>query len=143
MSGSELRFVDTNVLVYAHDRSAGVRHAQAKALVEGLWVARTGVVSTQVLQELYVTLRKKVSPALSPDIARAIVDDYRRWHVVVNDDRAVIEASELEERFLISFWDALIVHSALIAGAPVLYSEDLNSGQDYAGVRVLNPFATE
>ena len=133
-------FVDTNILVYAHDRTAGERHDKARELVRDLWASRRGVLSTQVLQELYVTLRRKLAQPLSPSEARSIVDDFRRWKVVVNDDHSLIAASETEERFGISFWDALVIQAAITAGADVVYSEDMNDGQDYDGVKVVNPF---
>jgi predicted nucleic acid-binding protein len=135
---SDRFFVDTNLLVYAHDSSAGVKHDRARGLVERLWQDRTGVISTQVLQELYVSLRKARHP-LSPSDARQIVADYLRWEIVVNTGDSVLEATALEERFRLSFWDALIVQAAAGSGAEILYSEDLSHGQVYGPVRVLNP----
>lgn len=135
---SDRFFVDTNLLVYAHDSSAGVKHDRARGLVERLWHDRTGVLSTQVLQELYVSLRKARHPLPTSD-ARQIVADYLRWEIVVNTGESVVEATELEERYQLSFWDALIVHAAGVSGAETLYSEDLSHGQVYGAVRVLNP----
>jgi predicted nucleic acid-binding protein len=133
-------FVDTNVLVYAHDSSAGAKHERAAALVEQLWDERSGVLSTQVLQEFYVSIRRKVARPLPLDEARRLVDDYRRWELVVNDGESVVGAIDLERRYGISFWDAMIVHAAVASGAAVLYSEDLNHGQRYDEVEVRNPF---
>jgi predicted nucleic acid-binding protein len=135
---SDRLFVDTNVLVYAHDSSAGVKHDKARELIERLWHDRTGVLSTQVLQELYVSLRK-ARHFLSTSDARQIVADYLRWEVIVNTGESVMEAAELEERYGLSFWDALIVQAAATSGAETLYSEDLSHGQLYGAVRVLNP----
>jgi predicted nucleic acid-binding protein len=135
---SDRFFVDTNLLVYAHDSSAGVKHDRARGLVERLWQDRTGVLSTQVLQELYVSLRKARHP-LPASEARQIAADYLRWEIVVNTGESVLEAAELEERYRLSFWDALIVHAAGVSGAETLYSEDLSHGQAYGAVRVLNP----
>lgn len=135
---SDRFFVDTNLLVYAHDSSAGVKHDRARGLVERLWHDRTGVLSTQVLQELYVSLRKARQPLPASD-ARQIVADYLRWEIVVNTGESVLEAAALEERYRLSFWDALIVQAAAVSGAEVLYSEDLSHGQVYGAVRVLNP----
>jgi predicted nucleic acid-binding protein len=134
-------FVDTNILVYAHDASAGVKHERARALVEGLWHSRAGVVSTQVLQELSVNVRKKALKPLGLEATRELVSDYLAWHVVVNDGDAVVVALDLEKRYRVSFWDALIIHAAQVAGAEVLYSEDLSDGQRYGDVRVVNPLA--
>ena len=135
---SDRFFVDTNLLVYAHDSSGGVKHERARGLVERLWHERTGVLSTQVLQELYVSLRKARHPLPASD-ARQIVADYLRWEIVVNTGESVVEAAELEERYRLSFWDALIIQAAGASGAETLYSEDLSHGQVYGAVRVLNP----
>jgi predicted nucleic acid-binding protein len=137
---SDKAFVDTNVLVYAHDRHAGSKHATASALVERLWEARSGVVSTQVLQEVYVNVRRKPEKLLSASEARQLVSDYLRWDLIVNTGESILAAIELEERFKLSFWDALIVQAAQTAGVETLYSEDLADGQRYGSVTVVNPF---
>jgi len=136
-------FVDTNILVYAHDASAGPKHDRARELVEGLWQSRAGVVSTQVLQELSVNVRKKALKPLGLEATRELVSDYLAWHVVVNDGDAVVAALDLEKRYRVSFWDALIIHAAQAAGVDVLYSEDLSDGQRYGDVRVVNPLNEE
>lgn len=133
-------FVDTNVLVYAHDTSLPAKNQVARQLVEDLWESRAGVVSTQVLQEFYVNVRRKVERPLPAAEAKQLVADYLRWEVVANDGSAILEAIELEERFRLSFWDAMIVRAALAAGAETLLSEDLSHGQSYGDVRVINPF---
>lgn len=136
---SDRYFVDTNILVYAHDRSAGAKHERARSLVERLWASREGVLSTQVLQELAVNVRRKAARPLSPEETRDLVADYLSWEIIVNTGDSVVEALELESRYRISFWDAMIVHAAQVAGAGVLYSEDLSDGQVYGSVRVVNP----
>ncbi len=136
---SDKCFVDTNILMYAHDADAGEKHERARALVEELWRDRTGVVSTQVLQELVVNLRRKAARPLDPAAARDVVVDYLAWQVVVNTGESILHALDLEQRYHISFWDALIVHAADVSGASVLYSEDLSSGQRYGAVTVVNP----
>lgn len=120
-------FVDTNILVYAHDRSAGVKHERARAVVEELWDSGNGVLSTQVLQELCINLQKKAARPLATDEMRALVRDYSAWEVVTNTAESIV--------------GALIVHAAESAGAAVLYSEDLSDGQVYGVVRVVNPLA--
>lgn len=137
---SDRYFVDTNILMYAHDTAAGDKHARAKALVEDLWQNRTGVVSTQVLQELAVNLRRKARKPLDAKATREVVSDYLAWQVVVNGGDSILEALEMEARYRISFWDALIIQAAQTAGADVLYSEDLSDGQRYGSVKVENPF---
>jgi len=137
---SDKFFVDTNILMYAHDTAAGDKHARAKALVEDLWQNRSGVVSTQVLQELVVNLRRKAKKALDAKATRDIVVDYLAWQVVVNGGDSILEALDLEARYQISFWDALVIQAAQAAGADVLYSEDLSDGQRYGSVKIKNPF---
>jgi predicted nucleic acid-binding protein len=136
---SDKYFVDTNILMYAHDKAAGEKHERAKALVEELWRDRTGVVSTQVLQELAVNLRRKTSNPLDTKATREVVADYLTWQVVVNAGESVLEALDVEARYRVSFWDALVLQAAQASGAAILYSEDLSDGQTYGGVRVLNP----
>jgi predicted nucleic acid-binding protein len=137
---SDKFFVDTNILMYAHDIAAGDKHARAKALVEDLWLNRSGVVSTQVLQELAVNLRRKAKQALDAKATRDIVVDYLAWQVVVNGGDSILEALDLEARYQISFWYALVIQAAQAAGADVLYSEDLSDGQRYGSVKIKNPF---
>ncbi|PWT83578.1 MAG: PIN domain nuclease [Blastocatellia bacterium] len=138
---SDKYFVDTNILMYAHDTAAGMKHERAKALIEELWRDRTGVVSTQVLQELSVNLRRKARRPLDAKATREIVSDYLTWHVVVNTGESILEALDFEARYHVSFWDALVIHAAQSAGVEILYSEDLSDGQRYSGVLVRNPLA--
>ncbi|HYM61318.1 MAG TPA: PIN domain-containing protein [Thermoanaerobaculia bacterium] len=139
---SDRYFVDTNILIYAHDTAAGTKHERAKALVEELWRERSGVVSTQVLQELCVNLRRKSSRPLNAKAVRELVTDYLSWQVIVNGGEAILQALDFEKQYQISFWDALVVHAAQVSGAEILYSEDLSNGQKYGSVQVLNPFLT-
>ena len=135
---ADVAFVDTNVLVYAHDASEAARQPTAQAVLAELWRTGLGALSTQVLQELYVSLRKARKPMPAAE-ARQVVADYLRWEVVVNNGDSVVEAAELETRYRISFWDALIVQAASTSGVEILYSEDLSAGQAYGSVRVVNP----
>jgi predicted nucleic acid-binding protein len=136
---SDKRFVDTNILVYAHDSSAGVKHRRSLQLVETLWNEGTGALSTQVMQELCVCLRRKVDPPRPPDEIRQLIRDYMSWSVVVNTPDLIVQALDFESRFKTSFWDALILQAAQHCGATVVYSEDLGTGQNYGGIRVVNP----
>jgi predicted nucleic acid-binding protein len=136
---SDRYFVDTNILMYAHDTAAGEKHQRARALVEELWETRSGVVSTQVLQELAVNLRRKARNPLDAKATRDVVSDYLTWQVVVNGGDSILEALDLEAKFQISFWDALVIQAAHASGAAVLYSEDLSDRQTYGVVRVINP----
>jgi predicted nucleic acid-binding protein len=138
---SDRAFVDTNILVYAHDRSAGIKHEGARALIERLWNTGGGVLSTQVLQELCAILRRKVARPWPEEKMQGLIEDYLSWEVVVNTPASVLEALTIETRHQVSFWDALILQAAGSSGATILYSEDFSDGQTYGTVRVVNPFA--
>ena len=131
--------VDANILAYAHDITQGVKHERARELINSLWESGDGVLSTQVLQELCVTMRRKTARPLSSENTRKLLEDYAKSPVVVNAAESVLEALDLETRYQISFWDALILQAAASCGAGILYSEDLAEGQKYSEVRVVNP----
>lgn len=136
-------FVDTNVLVYAHDSREATKQPIAQALLEDLWQTRGGVLSTQVLQEFYVVATRKFTPPMGRGKARDIVDAYGTWPVVQIDLPLIVSASVLEERHTLSFWDALIVEAARRAGATRVVSEDLQAGRRLAGLTIENPFADD
>ena len=136
-------FVDTNVLLYAYDRQAGERRARAATLLRALWQRGGGMLSTQVLKEFFVNVTRKIDPPLAPAKARVVIGDYCTWQVEQTGCDTVLHATELQERYALSFWDALIVAAAAQGGADTLLSEDLNAGQVIAGVRVVNPFADD
>ena len=133
-------FVDTNILVYAHDSSAGAKHERAKQLLAELWGNRMGCLSIQVLVEFYVTVTRKVARPLDNEEAMQIVEELAHWRVHAPRAIDVIEAIRLHRQYNISLWDAFVIWSAASQSCAVLWSEDLNSGQLYAGVRVQNPF---
>lgn len=133
-------FVDTNVLVYAYDRAAESKHDRARDLVQELWNTGRGILSTQVLQEFYVNVRRKTRPPVSQEEARTLIADYLAWDPVVNDGAAVLEAIDVGRRHQLSFWDALIVVAAMRGGASLIYSEDFGHGRKLGSVQVLNPF---
>jgi predicted nucleic acid-binding protein len=136
---SDKCFVDTNILVYAHDRSAGVKHQRAQMLLEQLWDSGRGVLSTQVLQELCINLRRKASQPLPVEEVRQLIRDYSTWEIVTNTAESVLQALDIEMRYKTSFWDALIFQAAESSGASILYSEDLATGQRYGTIQVVNP----
>jgi predicted nucleic acid-binding protein len=135
-------FVDTNILVYAHDRSAGLKHQRAQTLLEQLWDSGQGVLSTQVLQELCINLRRRIHRPLPVEEVRLLIRDYATWEVVTNTPESILQALDIEQRYKTSFWDALILQAAESSGASILYSEDLATGQRYRKVRVINPLIT-
>ena len=134
-------FLDTNVLVYAFDRSDPARHEAARRLVGELIDSRRAVVSVQVLKEFYVVSTRKVAAPLSHDEAVRVVEDLARLTVVEDSLALLARALELAGRNRISLWDASIVAAAAAAGCGALYSEDLAAGATLGGVRVVNPFA--
>lgn len=136
---SDKCFVDTNILVYAHDRSAGVKRQRAQMLLEQLWDSGRGVLSTQVLQELCINLRRKVRDPLPMEEVRLLIRDYATWEVITNTPESVLQALDIEVRCMTSFWDALILQAAESAGASILYSEDLATGQRYGSIQIVNP----
>jgi predicted nucleic acid-binding protein len=139
MSGDRA-FVDTNVLVYAHDASAGIKRDQARSLLIDLWESGRGCISVQVLQEFFVTVTRKVPEPLDVGTAVAVISDLSRWRVHSPSPEDVVAAAELHGRHRVSFWDAMILRSAAALGCRIVYSEDLNHGQDHDGVGVFNPF---
>jgi predicted nucleic acid-binding protein len=133
-------FVDTNVLVYAHDVDAKKKHESAVKLVRDLWERRAGILSTQVLQEFYATITRKIPRPVSKKDARELVHTYTAWRVVVVDAADILIASDFEERLKLSFWDSLILTSALKSNAETLVTEDLQDGFRHKGLIVTNPF---
>jgi predicted nucleic acid-binding protein len=130
-------FVDTNILVYAHDLDAGDKYRIAKDKISGLWHRELlPSISIQVLQEFYVNLiRKRVSAS----VARETVSHYLEWDVIENDRFLFVEGLRWKEKHNLSYWDALILAAACKSKAKEVWSEDLASGRDYDGLRVVNP----
>lgn len=132
-------FFDTNILLYADDADAGAKTGIARALLRGSMAERTGVVSTQVLQEFYVNARKKLQ--LDGAAARARIEVYLAFDVVTVTPALVLAAVDLNRLDSVSFWDALVIRAAEQAGCDTLFSEDLQAGRRFGPVRVVNPFA--
>jgi predicted nucleic acid-binding protein len=130
-------FIDTNILIYAHDLDAGEKHDKASQLIRDIWDRReVPSLSIQVLQEMHVNLvRKGVSVDESVDTVRR----YLAWRVVNNTKTLLRRAFDVQQRWQLSFWDSAVVAAAQQAGASALWSEDLNAGQDYGGIVVVNP----
>ena len=139
MSAELREFVDTNILVYAHDTSAGEKHRRAKELLAKLWITGEGCLSVQVLQEFYVNITRKVKQPLSAEVARRLVEDLATWlvHSPTADD--VVEAIRLHQSAQLSFWDAMILVSAARLHCHTLWSEDLSTGRLIEGVTVRSP----
>jgi predicted nucleic acid-binding protein len=137
---SSFQFVDTNIFIYAYDTSAAEKHTFAKKLVGDLWKNEQGVISIQVLQELFINLTRKVTHPLDLETASKIIADLGHWAVHRPEVQDVLDAIRLHHDKRISFWDAMILVSAEKMGCDRLWSEDLNAGQIISGVKIMNPF---
>ena len=135
------RFLDTNILLYGYDLDAPAKRAVAQSLIEQAWT-RPGhtVISVQVLQEFHVNFVRR---GHSPAEATALVGDFSLWPVIDQSLALFRLGLSLQARWQISLWDAMIVAAAQTSGAKELLTEDLQHGQDYGGIRVLNPFRAE
>ncbi|HEV3321634.1 MAG TPA: PIN domain-containing protein [Solirubrobacteraceae bacterium] len=134
-----MRFVDTNVLLYAisHDPQERAKAARANEILASTDVG----LSVQVLQEFYVqATRESRSDRLTDEQAGALVESFRRFSVQENTVAVMLAAIATKRRFVISYWDAAIIEAGRCLGCQIVLSEDLSDGQDYAGVKVENPF---
>ena len=132
-------FVDTNILVYAFDLSAGPKREIALGLIERLARERTGCASVQVLQEFYVTVTKKLS--MPPDEAARQIERLGYWNIHRPGVADVLAACRTHREHPVSFRDAMVVESANRLGCRVLWSEDLSDGRQWGNATVRNPFA--
>jgi predicted nucleic acid-binding protein len=133
-------FVDSNILIYAHDADAADKHVTSAAHLKELWTSGSGLLSTQVLQEFYVNVTRKIAVPVPAASAREVIRDYASWVESPLTPATVARASEIAEIWQISFWDAMILAAAEQSGAERLLTEDLNAGQKIAGIEIVNPF---
>ena len=137
---TEKVFLDTNILLYAHDLDAEEKRAIATHVVRQLWADRTGILSTQVLYELYLKITTPTSTSAARRDARDLVNAYRVWPVVAIELVDILAASDAEERFGLSFRDAMVVVAALKARADILLTENVPK-EPIPGLEIRNPFA--
>ncbi|MFM2059551.1 MAG: hypothetical protein RLY71_3936 [Pseudomonadota bacterium] len=140
MPSASTVFVDTNVLLYADDAADAVKHRRALDWLQALWLSRAGRLSTQVLNEYYFNATRKLKPPVKQGDARAEVRRYQHWRPWAVDHQTVETAWALESRYGLSYWDGLIVASALHQGCRYVLTEDLQHGQQIDSVQILNPF---
>jgi predicted nucleic acid-binding protein len=133
-------FVDSNILIYAHDLDAGPKQYLAAKWFRELWETHTGRLSTQVLQEFYVNVTQKIKKPLRKSAAREVVRNYSAWVESSITPATVIRASEIGENWQLSFWDGMILAAAEQDQAAELLTEDLTHGQVIAGIKIVNPF---
>lgn len=134
-------FVDTNILLYAHDVSAGDKYRQAKWLVADLWRSGKGCLSIQVLQEFYVTVTQKIPKPVPAETAVQIISSLAEWRLYTPEIHDLLDAVDIQQRHSIAFRDALIICSAVRLDCAIIWTEDLSSGRDYEGISVCNPFS--
>jgi predicted nucleic acid-binding protein len=134
-------FVDSNVLIYAHDADAGSKQRIAADRLGNLWESGAGLLSTQVLQEFYVNVTREIVSPLAAAAAREVVRDYAAWIESSVTAATIVRASEISEVWRISFWDAMILAAGEQSGAEQLLTEDLNAGEKIAGIEIVNPFS--
>ena len=132
------RFLDTNILLYAYDLDAGIKRERALEIVEQGWkqLGQTAV-SVQVLQELHVNMERRGIPRLE---IHQLVRDYTLWPVVENTLSLLQGGIAEQSRWQLSLWDSMILAAARASGASQLITEDFSHGQDYGGIKVINPF---
>lgn len=133
-------FVDTNALVYDLDRRDPDKQQRASEWIASIWDRRRLRTSIQVLSEFYNTITRKLDPGYPAAAARELVTAYLAWHPVPVDEHLIQHALELDERLSLSWWDSLIA-AAQLQACDYLLTEDLQDGQDLAGVSVVDPFA--
>ena len=133
-------FFDTNILAYEFDKSEHRKQALAVNLINEWRPSGRMIISTQVLQELYVVLTQKLKPPLKEEIAEEIIQNYSKLDVVIVDPSLILNGISIKRKYKISFWDALIVAASRRAGCKILFTEDLSHGMKIEGIEIVNPF---
>jgi predicted nucleic acid-binding protein len=133
-------FLDTNILVYAFDAMEGLKHEKAKLLIEKLWDTKTTWLSVQVLLEFHSATTRSRSMSFSVKESQAVIRTFLYWKVYSPKASDVLNAISIQKRYHFSIWDAMIIQSARACGCRVIYSEDLNHGQEIEGMKIVNPF---
>ncbi|MGH7332239.1 MAG: PIN domain-containing protein [Candidatus Rokuibacteriota bacterium] len=133
-------FVDTNILVYCRDTSETDKQRRAESWMAHLWTSRRGRLSYQVLQEFYVTVTEKLAPGLDRQTARREIRTLLPWRPLAIDGRVLEGAWGVQDRYRLSWWDALIISAAQLAHCRYLLTEDLQDHQQLGSLLVINPF---
>lgn len=133
-------FVDTNVLVYAFDISAGIKHEKAVEIIEDCWRLENGIISSQVLEEFFMCLTKKIPVHIDSIIVKQIIKDFLKWKTVVIDGEIILEAIDIHNKYKYSFWDSMIIASAIEGGANIIFSEDFSNSHIIKDIVIKNPF---
>lgn len=139
MSGNKV-FLDTNIIIYAYDISAGSKHEIARKIIIDLWESALGIISTQVLQEFFIIVTRKIPKPLDISSAKKIIENLLVWDVIINDGESILDAIDIQTKYNYTFWDSMIIQSAIRGGAELLLTEDLAEGKKVNGVMIKNPF---
>lgn len=133
-------FFDTNILVYLFDSDAGEKREMASAFFQKETSAGRALLSTQVLQEFYVVVTRKLQEPLEPEVAEGVIRDLSFFPVVTINSNDILSAIGRSRKMVLSFWDALIIETAIKGGAAKIITEDLQHGQIIDGLQIENPF---
>ena len=139
---TENTFVDTNIFVYFRDSANESKQLIASECLSKLWENKTGYISTQVLNEYFVTVTKKIRIPLSVSDAWSDIEELEKWNPVNLDFELLKTAYQAISNYSLSWWDALIIAAAKVCGCEAILSEDFSTEKDYFGVRVINPFVS-
>lgn len=139
---SDRTFLDTNVLVYLFDVDSPAKQARARELFGHLGRSGRVVLSSQVLQEFYVTVTRKLARPLPAEDALSALVQFSVYPLVTSDGALVLRAAQLHQKASLSFWDALIVQAALEGNCRTLLSEDMQHGRKFGDLVIENPFLT-
>lgn len=133
-------FVDTNIIVYAYDVSAGEKHHKAVKIMKDIWSIGNGIISSQVLQEFFVNVTGKIPKPLNVPTAKEIIKDLLKWKTVSINGEIILEAIDIHNVHKFSFWDSAIIAAAIEGGAGILLTEDLTDKYKIKGIVIKNPF---
>ena len=136
-------FVDTNILVYARDSSEPDKQPEAKQLMAYLWANESGRISVQVMNEYYVTVTQKLKPGLSKEEARSDLRALALWQPLEMSKTLIESSWDIQDRYGYSWWDTLIISSALFFDCRYLLSEDMQHEQEIGSLTIINPFLTK
>ena len=134
-------FIDTNILVYTLDQKNIEKRDTARKIVKKVVESHQPVISTQVIKEFYVVASNKLKA--DPIVVKNIIHNFHNMEIVNNDLDLIEQAIDISILSQLSFWDSLIIAAAEKANCEYVLSEDLNSGQNYRGIKLLNPFIKE
>ena len=138
MSANEF-FLDTNILVYCYDNTSVEKHSKARSWLEYLWRSRSGRISSHIISEFYHVVTRKVQFGISSKAARDIISDYSAWHPLSVSVDTIMLASEIQDEFILGWWDCLAIAAAQQQRCTYFLSEDLQDRQKIMGVTIINP----